>query len=575
MSAAGNGRLPRRLAGRWTRAAAAWALLGALACTAPPPPPAAERVPDYDSPRPALAASFVHASAHRSARGDLEGALRAAQQARAAGPQSAAAELREAEARAALALRDGDREAFADARSTIEALQAAHPEQTAPRIAALRLALHDGQLEEAAAGARALAAERPEWGAPRAVLSEALLEDDPAAALEEAQRAVSLAPSDPDALAARARAHSALAEDTAAADDARRAIRVRPDLDLERLLVHSLLRRGETKRAIERGEAVLEAERSAALELLLARAYWAEGTRDFARAAVARSRTRAGDDAGAQADALELGAEMAIDEHRTGDALAEIETARAAHPDDARLAELAALCQLDLGQLPAAEASARRAVELDAARPSAWETLAGVLHAEGARPPAQVRAGAALGAAADDPRAAALAGLVAERAGDPAAAALAYEAALAKDPALCVAQLRLAALLSARDTSAARAAELAEAARREAGWSRETAETLAHALRASGRAQESVVAYRVAWAKVPPGAPGAEPLILDLAEALEAAGEPAEALDLATSLVGRRRRGDAEPPWFGRARDLRMQLIQAKTPPPSAAAPAP
>jgi len=517
----------------------------------------------------------VRASEHRLARGDLEGALRAAEQARAAGPESSAARLREAEARAALARRDGDAEGLAAARGDIDALRAAHPEAAAPRLAALRLALGDGRLEEVTADARALAAERPEWAAPRAILSEALRTEEPVAALEEAEEAVRLAPSDPEALAARARAHSALAYDTAAADDARRALRLRRDPDLERLLVHSLLRRGEAKRAIERGEAVLEAERSSALELLLARAHWETGARDFARAAVARAGTRAAGDSEAEDDALELGAELAIAEDRTADALAEIETARASRPDDPRLAELAALCLLELDRLPEAEVNARLALELDGARLSSWETFARVLEAAGARPPAEERARVALGAPAGDPRADALAGLVAEQLGDAAAAASAYEAALARDPALVAAQLHLAALLAAQGRDAPRAVELAEAARRAAGWNRATAETLARALRASGRASDAAVAYRVAWAQLPPGAPGAEPLILALAETLEAAGQTDEALGLATSLIGRRKRDAEEPPWLSGARELRQQLLDAKAAQPAAAAPAP
>jgi tetratricopeptide (TPR) repeat protein len=168
-----------------------------------------------------------------------------------------------------------------------------------------------------------------------------------------------------------------------------------------------------------------------------------------------------------------------------------------------------------------------------------------------------------------------VAGLVAEAAGDKTAGARAYEAALAREPALEVAQLHLAGLLAASGRDTARAVELAEAARREAGWSRPTATTLARALRAAGRAHDAVLPWRIALAKLQPASPETEATVLELAETLEAAGEPDEALALASGLVARKRREEKEPPWLPRARELRQQLLHAKTSQPAPAAPAP
>jgi hypothetical protein len=555
------------LAGK--RFATGLCLSGALACAAPVEPPAPGHAADYDAPRPALAASFVRVSLHREGRGDLDGALRAAEQALVAGPASGAAALREAEAQAALARRDGDAGSLAEARGAILALREEHPEEPALRIAAARIALLQGQEEEAASEARALLEARPDWAAPHTLLSEALRDEDPAASLAEAERAVALAPSDPDALAARARARSALADDAGAADDARRSLRVRHDPSLETVVVRELLRRGELARAIARAEGVLEGERSPELERLLAEAHAAQGGQEAARTAIARARARAAGDPEADDQALAVGTSLAIRSDRAGEALAEIEEARAGRADDGRLFELAAHCQLALGLLPAAEASARRAVELRGA-PESFAILAAVLEASGARPPALERARVALGAGAEDARAETLAGFVAEDAGEAAAAAVSYEAALARDASASAAQLRLAALLTAEGRDLARAVELAEAARHALGWTRDTAETLARALRASGRVTDAVVPYRIAWAKLAPGEAGTEALMLELAETLEAAGQREEALGLASTLTTRKLKDDAEPAWLPRARELRQQILAEAAPPASA-----
>jgi tetratricopeptide (TPR) repeat protein len=540
-------------------AACAILCAAALGCRTPEPPAPTGHLADFDAPRPATLAGLLDASSWRWARGDLPGALAAAERALQANPRSGAAALREAELRAALARRAGDAEALAEARADVDALRTEHPDALAPRLAAARMALADGRRDEAAAEARALLEARPDWAAVHSLLSEAIRDEDPKRALDEAEKAAELAPSDPIALAARARSHAALAENDEALGDVRRALRLAEEPELQRLHAELLLRGGNPRPAADAAERVLEAERSARLEIVLARAYFASGRREDALEALERARGRAGDDASARAEALELEVDLGISEGAAAHPCAAVAAARTERPAEAELAALASYCEITLGRASEAEASARRAVELAPDFLPGWKMLADVLHRSGARPPARERARAALGAGPDDARADALAGAVAEQAGDSAAARAAYEAALAREPGLPIAQLGLARILAAQGEGA-RAVELAESARKTLGWSLATGEVLGLAFRAAGRATDAVIAFRVACAHVPPGAGGNEGLVLELARALEAAGEPAAARQqLAASLRGRAKL-DPEPEWHVRAREMLKRL---------------
>jgi tetratricopeptide (TPR) repeat protein len=551
-----------RARSRGLRGTLAAGLLGlvAAACASPPPPEPTGFTDDFDAPRPKLVASLLGAAAHREARGDLDGALHTAEQAHAAAPRSGAAALREAELRAAVANRAGDEAGLAEARSDVGEIVEQYPDAPAPRLARARIALASGDRESARAEAQKLVDEKPDWAAPHALLSRTMLDDDPARALALAKRAVDLAQSDPDALAARAFAHSALGWDNAASEDARRALLLRASPDLVGVVARGRLRNGDPRGAARRIEAVIEAERDVALEILLARAKIALGDLDAARGALVRAKTLAGDDAEAQVDAIAASLDLALAEKRPGDALAEISAARKLGPDDARLAELAARAEIELGRLPDAEADARRSIELRPERQSAWAMLALAITRAEASPPWFARARAAL--PGSEARAHALAGVIADQKADAATAQTEYEAALAGEPGLAVAEVGLAFRLARIDPP--RALALAESARAKMGWTVTTAQTLGIALLANGRATDAVDALRIAVARIEPGAPESGPVQNDLAHALDAAGETKEARTLASGLVAAGRGIEPAPPWLLNARALKEKLAPAK-----------
>jgi tetratricopeptide (TPR) repeat protein len=563
-----------RRAGARARCAAARALLAILVagCAAPPPPAAKELADDFDAPRPRLVASLLGAAANREARGDVEGALRLAERAREAAPESGAAALREAELRAWSAIRAGDESGLAEAREAIREVARKHAKAPAPRLADARLELATGDPKKAEAEAAALVGELPGSAAAHALLSRAVLEEDPRRARELARRAVELAPSDPDALGARARADAAFGAYATASADARRALLSRPDPDLVEILAEGKLASGDAADAAREIERTLEADRSVSLELLLARSRSRLGEFDAAEAALVRAKTRAGDDPRKQVDAIAASVLIAIAKGTPGAALDEVRAARKLGPDDTLLAEVESLAEEALEQHAEAEADARQAIELDPGSLSAWHRLAAVLDAQGVKPTALERIRAAAGG--DEARGHALAGRLHEQKGDVAAARREYEAALALDPDLAFAKLGVAE--NAWQSDAARALALAEPARDAFGWNVATARALGNALYASERYAEAVDALEIGIGCSEPWPGSALPLQVSLAFALDGAGRKEDARRLAAFLVRVGEKTDPAPSWLADVRKLHAkgepEAAKAAEPAPAAEA---
>jgi tetratricopeptide (TPR) repeat protein len=552
------GKEPRPKAGA-RRCAAARVLLAMLfaGCAAAPAPAPEGVADDFDAPRPKVVASLLGAAANREARGDLEGALHLAERAHATAPQSGAAALREAELRAWVAIRTGDDTGLAEAQAAVKAIVDQHPAAPIPRLAHARLELAAGDPKQAIAEATALIADRPDWAAPQALLARAVLADDPRRALQLAERAVALAPSDPVALGARARALAASGRYGDASSDARRALLSRSDPELVEIVASKRLRSGDARGAAREIESTLEAERTVRLELLLAQTKSLLGDAEAAEGAIVRAKTRAGDDPKLQVEAIDASVHFAIGQGRTAEALAEVKAARALGPDDAELAELEAIAKIALGRNAEAEADARRSIELDPLRISAWHTMAGLLEREGVKPPAFERARAAVGGS--DARGHALAARLAEQSGDVAGARTEYEAALALDPDLAIAQLGVAEL--SWKLNAPRALALAERAQAAMGWNIATAKALGVALHANERSQEAVEVLRVGIGSSDPGSNAAMPLQVALAFALDDAGQKDEARRLAGALIETGTRMDPAPVWLAAVRELREKLV--------------
>jgi tetratricopeptide (TPR) repeat protein len=541
------------------RSAAARVLLAMVfaGCAAAPAPAPEGVADDFDAPRPKVVASLLGAAANREARGDVEGALHLAERAHAAAPQSGAAVLREAELRAWAAIRAGDDTGLAEARAAVKAVVDEHPEAPIPRLAHARLELAAGDPKQAIAEATALIADRPDWAAPQALLSRAVLADDPRRALQLADRAVALAPSDPVALGARARALAASGRYGEASTDARRALLSRSDPELVEIVAGKRLRSGDPRGAAREIESTLEAERTVRLELLLAQAKTLLGDGEAAEGAIVRAKTRAGDDPKLQVQAIDASVHFAIGRERAAEALAEVQAARALGPDDAELAELEAIAKIALGRNAEAEIDARRSIELDPQRISAWHTMAGVLERQGVKPPAFERARAAVGGS--DARGHALAARLAEQSGDVDAARTQYETALALDPDLAIAQLGVAEL--SWKLNAPRALALAERAQAAMGWNIATAKALGVALHANERSAEAVEVLRVGIGSSDPGSNAAMPLQVALAFALDDAGEKDEARRLASALIETGTRMDPAPVWLTAVSQLREKIV--------------
>jgi tetratricopeptide (TPR) repeat protein len=524
-------------------------------CAAPPPPASKELSADFDAPRPSVVASLLQAAANREARGDVEGALLHAERARQAAPQSGAAALREAELRAWSAIRAGDESGLAAARESIREIAQELPDEPAPRLADARLELATGDPSKAEAEAAALVAELPESAAAHALLSRAVLEEDPRRARDLARRAVELARSDPEALGARARAHDAFGAHAAAADDARRALLWRPDADLVEIVAKSKLVAGDAAGAAREIERTLEAERSVSLELLLARTRSRLDQFDAAEAALVRAKSRAGDDPAKQVDAIVASVLIAIAKGTPAASLEEVRAARALGPDDSLLAEAESLAEEALKNYAEAEADALQAIDLDPRSVSAWHRLGATLGVQEVKPTALERIRAAAGG--DAARGHAVSGRLFAQLGDIAAARREYEAALKLDPDLAFAQLGVAE--TAWQTDPARALALAEPAQAALGWNVATARALGNALYANERYAEAVDVLEIGTGCADPWPGSAVPLQVSLAFAFDGAGKKDEARRLAAYLVRVGAKVEPPPDWLADMQKLRAE----------------
>jgi len=556
-----------------TRAALASSLILLLfACSTPVEP---EPAPLEFDRRHGAVDTFLVIAEHRSSKGDLPGALSAADAAVRLAPMSGPAQL----ARARYLALGGDPADLSAARESVEAIAAEYPD--APGLSETRatVALASGD-PEAAWVELEPALDANSNSALRALAAEIqLARGDEAAAIEEADRALAASPSNGRALAARARAHQRLGDDRAAELDARHGLRSRrDDSSLRLLLVETQLRLGKS-RAAERSLALLPAAaRSARSERLAGAIARAQGDSSAAREAYERALDLEPDDA----ESLRALALLDIEEDDPEAALARL--ANDSSSDGIILRAHA---------LVAADRTSEVGTELRAvlrAHPDLLEPWGLLLTTSSATGSPEERAAAAWGAEDDTPHAVpgelVLAALFSDE-DDPAHAGLLYDEALKRHPGLAVAANNRASQLLDAGEEPERALRLARTAYARSEGAPLIADTLAQALLRAGEPDEALRVVSHGLAKADPRSEFAKYLRARRALTLEALGKEDEALADANALLAERRRSvraaeqagsetPAEPPWLADAQAVHDRLAEPEAPPvPTPAPPAP
>jgi len=393
---------------------------------------------------------------------DLEGALRAVQEALQAAPGDGAARLLHARILAGVALRDRDAARAAEARRVLDAALAEPTESYDVLLAQALVELAERRPAEAEATAKRAARERPDSADAHVILARArLAQFELRGARTAARIARRLDPSRPAPTYLLVAIHERLDEPERALELGRSALEKEEDPHLRVLLAQVLARQRRFDEVVAMLEAIPEEARTSEVWLALGRLRRLQGDRTAARALFERAR-------GVEPTRYEpLRELLALDaqEGRLPEAEQRIAAAVASRPDDARLVRLQGEAALYRGDHASAEASLRRALQLDPGDPGPYEVLLR-LYAAQERPEDVLKTlEASLPHQAGHAHFHLMLGSLYEQQGRVTDAVARYEEALRLDPELAVAKNNLAYLLAESRTDLPRALALAQEAR--------------------------------------------------------------------------------------------------------------
>jgi tetratricopeptide (TPR) repeat protein len=378
-------------------------------------------------------------------------------------PAEALARLERAESLLDQGTRENDTARVAEAVSMADAVLGEDPSNARALLIRGRGDLAAGRDAEATERLRAAAAQRPEWAEAHFWLGTAL---ERQGRWSEARDALGAALRfDPDRTEARAglvRVLLAMGDREAAVTHARLYLAEEPgDTAVRDVLVETLVALGRERDALRILQEILPEDRDAVAWAAMGRIYLDLGENRRAREALVRA------DVDAPHRAETLGALLRLDiaEGRLPESLARIDAALARSPGEPALHRLAGIAALHDGRGADAEASFRRALELDPGDVESAVRL-GRYYTESGRADEAVRLyRRTLETASDAAILHHRLGQAYEARGDRGPAIGSYEEASRRDPGFGPAKDDLARLLADDPRSAARALSLAEEAR--------------------------------------------------------------------------------------------------------------
>jgi tetratricopeptide (TPR) repeat protein len=507
-------------------------------------------------------------SIYRAGKGDLEGALLAAEQASAADPSHSVARLRQAEVLVDLGVRDGNNARLAQGREITENVLAETPSNPDARFVMAKIAVAEGRTDDAIAALRAAIEGRPGWARAHFLLGSLLLTNGDARASRAAlERALGINPQMLEARRLLTEVYAATNEPRAALAQGELYLRARPQHTRTRLLVaqsHARLGNGDEAHNVLAG--IPEAERTADVLYAIGRLELARGNLSRAKELLLQANEERPHEHRVLRSMLAL--ERAQGELDQSPKL--IDAAAAENPDDAKIVSLQGTLALVDNDFDGAEEKFKRAVELAPQDEEAYQELAS-FYARVGRLPASIETYEKL--LADRPDSGLLhlrVAILYEYAGRIDLAKQHYEEAIRYDPGLGLANNNLAYLLAEGEGDLSRAFELAQEAKRLMPDSPYAADTLGWVLFKRGIPSVAIGYLREALAAMDPNDDNMGVIRQHLAQAYAANGETPVAIEiLETGLedldqrIARLRAEDreaAEPHWAGETRDLLTRL---------------
>jgi tetratricopeptide (TPR) repeat protein len=478
--------------------------------------------------RPSDPMPLVILSRYRAERGDFDGALEASDRALGVAPDDIQTRLQKAELLVDVGVRGGNKERILEGRRMVEAVIEADENVPAALFVRGKVELAEGNREAAAKTLRGVIDLQPDWALPHYVLGATLFANgDPQGARTALDRALELDPTHAEARKLLARVHTALGDSDLAIELARRSLSTADDPSLHFLIAQNLIRQRKFDDAAKELAAIPEAQRGAEDWYALGRVAIFQKDDAAARKYLLRAQQK---DPG-RFEVLQALLALDAKERRLAESKERIQAAASARPSDSRLVRLLGQLSFLDRDLPAAEASFKRAIEIAPNDASVYETLAAFLAATG-RPDEVVPTLEA--ALARSPNTAslhfALGSMYFAKARTKDAQAR-YEDAIRLDPKLALAKNDLAYLLAASGENLDRAFDLAREAKALLPESPLVADTLGYVLLKRNVADAALGYFQEAVAGMDPDDPLLPTVRHHLALAYQATGDVPSARD--------------------------------------------
>ncbi len=437
-------------------------------------------------------------------KGDLVGAVEAAERAVAAAPNDRNARLQLAEHLVEASNQAGNPAQIAEAKAIVDAVLAEEPTDAKALYTQGRIRLANQDVPGAIESFRASIDTRPDSPEAHYMLGRSLVgSGDMRAGRAEVARALELSPTMTVARRLLVQLHAELGEDEYAIEQGRIYLKRNPDPQIRMLLSQSLARLGQTHDALVAIDLIPADKRTTEVVFAKARLLQADGQLEAARAELLSAHT-------AMPTHPKILRALLQTEAQTGqieESGARIEAAIAKDPENSELVLLRGLYKLRTGDLEAAEAAFERCLELDDANLEAFGHLARLYQRTNRLDEA---AGAYERAIAKQPESAQLhhaLGVIRQAQGNDTAAIASYEKAVAVDPRMAMSKNNLAYLLAESGTDLQRALDLAQEAKAQRPNDPSASDTLGWVLYRRGVPAAAVGYLREAVAGLDPGTP--------------------------------------------------------------------
>ncbi len=509
-------------------------------------------------------APYLAISAARGRKGDIKGALEAAESAVAIDPTHIPSRLRKAELLVDIGYREQNEQQAADGRQIVEQVLEERPNSPEALFVRAKIELAAGDHLAAIESLRVAIDGRPDWGRAHFVLGSALtLAGEKQRARAELARAVELEPALLDARRLLTRVHAELGEHEYSIDQGTIYLRSKPDDDELRILVaQGFVRLGKIDEAAKMLAEIPEERRGIEALFAIGRIQLVQGDVEGASASLLKANEERPNNAKVLSSLLSLDRAAGKLSH----SIKRINDAVEAEPEEGALRRLKGMVAVLTNDLPLAEESFKKAIELEPDSLQAYAQLGGLYRMMGRMEETVAIYEQVVETRPESAPPHHFLAVLYEMSGKVEQAREQYELALRYDSTLSESKNNLAYLLAESGQDLDRALKLAQEAKAAMPDSPNAADTLGWVLLKRGVASAAIGYLREAVQVSDPSDPAIGVIRTHLSDAYAAAGDLEKAIEtLETALADFDKKKKAagaaqDPPWAAEARAKVEQL---------------